>query len=1099
MTVQNRLKPARVLLRWLIALTALLLLALSPVVFDDQHTPEYLVLGLAAALAMNLGLVTTNRRIHGTYAIGILTVLLLGSRDNWGTPLLVTGIGGWAGAVILVLSQRDELSLLNTLRETLQLAGQVVLATAAGLGMYVLLDGELPLQQVGYGDILSLAAFAITSLVAYLVLLRLATQFDGVQPSLQTILRLFGLSLAGILLLPLPIVVAAADSYYQIAPAAFYMALAVLLVILAGISIYNRQQHRADQKVRELTRLTRFGNSIRTSLDLETLLQTVYIQVSHLMSIDNFMVVLQDRETSRFEYLIAVEGGRATSAPKENPFEKQLLTVISENRPLLIDSDKPSGIVSWLGVPIAASDRTRGVMVVYSRDPKRHLKNDDRRRLSVIAGQIGVAIDNALLYEHSRTQAQQLRDLTDVSAELSATLDAKTVLDTIAWAAKKVMNADGAALYIWADNNSNLQLARAVSMSEGFAMMPPAPMLATRPDEDIFVVMDAQSDKRVNDVWLTLTNEGKRAWIETRLHNAEEKLGVLVVYYNEPRSISQQDREILQTFVSQAALAMSNARLYSSKEADLTRRVDQLSLLQRLSQALFLTTLKLSEMYELVLTRAIEGTEADQGVLFLTREETPYCVAQSGYPTNEIAETATTQLVNEVFRTGEMVLVSDTKVEQQFSARPDIRSQMALPILHDIRVIGAILLESREPQAFGPEDMFFVMQVGTQARIAIDNIKLIQNIAATRDRLQAILNSMREGILMVSPEGEITIANPPIRQLLGVTTNQIVGRNLDQVLNVADIAMRLGFEPSNLVDYVKSLKDGTWHPTGVRSEFSVHDGSKQRFFDRVDIPVVASDERTAWLMVFFDMTEEKELEQSRQDLSHMIVHDLRGPLTAINMGLKLMSGVAEREEGPLSQTVLRTADTSQRAVRKMLNLVNSILDIAKMESGVLDLEREPANLASIADSVLEEMQPLADEMKVAMVNKIDPQLTPVDIDPEKVERTLLNLVDNALKFTPTQGKIELQAEPNGGDMLKVSVVDTGPGVPDTHKESLFDRFAMVSSQQGSRRGTGLGLTFCKLTVEAHGGKIWVEDNPDGGAIFSLTIPLVKGYALEAHE
>src|SRR5260221_4851181 len=111
------------------------------------------------------------------------------------------------------------------------------------------------------------------------------------------------------------------------------------------------------------------------------------------------------------------------------------------------------------------------------------------------------------------------------------------------------------------------------------------------------------------------------------------------------------------------------------------------------------------------------------------------------------------------------------------------------------------------------------------------------------------------------------------------------------------------------------------------------------------------------------------------------------------------------------------------------------------------------------------------------------------LDGDKIERVLLNLVDNALKFTTLGGLIQVRARLDGSDRVRVEVTDTGPGIPDEYKAAIFDRFQQLDSTKGNRRGTGLGLTFCKLIIEAHGGAIWIEDNPGGGSIFAFLLPV----------
>lgn len=226
----------------------------------------------------------------------------------------------------------------------------------------------------------------------------------------------------------------------------------------------------------------------------------------------------------------------------------------------------------------------------------------------------------------------------------------------------------------------------------------------------------------------------------------------------------------------------------------------------------------------------------------------------------------------------------------------------------------------------------------------------------------------------------------------------------------------------------------------------------------------------------------------------MIVHDLRGPLTAISTGLKLLREQAGGH-GALGEAVIQTTDTSGRAVRKMLGLVDSLLDIAKFENGVMVLEREPVLFPLVSRGVIEEYAPLAEDLKIALRADLPDDLPALYVDEEKVERVLLNLVDNAMKFAPANGQVVVRAATipvakGAGPMVQVMVEDDGPGIPDADKERLFNRFAQLDSRQGRRRGTGLGLAFCKLAVEAHGGQIWVEDAPGRGTRFIFTLPAV---------
>ncbi len=166
-----------------------------------------------------------------------------------------------------------------------------------------------------------------------------------------------------------------------------------------------------------------------------------------------------------------------------------------------------------------------------------------------------------------------------------------------------------------------------------------------------------------------------------------------------------------------------------------------------------------------------------------------------------------------------------------------------------------------------------------------------------------------------------------------------------------------------------------------------------------------------------------------------------------------------------------------------------------MEAGMVSLERKPLSLYKLGKELISEFIPMANEMGLILRNEIPPTTPHVQADLEKITRVLTNLVDNALKFTPEGGQVALSADILDDQTLVVRVSDTGPGIPLEYREKIFDRFTQVPGFRGRRRGSGIGLTFCKLAIEAHGGHIWVEPRPGEGSIFSLTLPRIDDKSL----
>jgi signal transduction histidine kinase len=225
----------------------------------------------------------------------------------------------------------------------------------------------------------------------------------------------------------------------------------------------------------------------------------------------------------------------------------------------------------------------------------------------------------------------------------------------------------------------------------------------------------------------------------------------------------------------------------------------------------------------------------------------------------------------------------------------------------------------------------------------------------------------------------------------------------------------------------------------------------------------------------------------------MVVHDLRSPMTTVLGSLKLIEDVyaGKDDTGFLTEALA----ISLRSSKRMVALVDSLLDIFKTEGGQIETVVRQQSLSDLAINIVEEFMTFATLTEIRLVNEVPYDLPPVVMDGEKIERVITNLIDNALKFTPANGTVTLKAgvadDAVTGHCLLVEVIDTGPGIPPEYQARVFDRYVRVTGREGRRRGTGLGLAFCRLAVEAHKGRIWVESPPEGGSAFRFTLPLVQ--------
>ena len=231
----------------------------------------------------------------------------------------------------------------------------------------------------------------------------------------------------------------------------------------------------------------------------------------------------------------------------------------------------------------------------------------------------------------------------------------------------------------------------------------------------------------------------------------------------------------------------------------------------------------------------------------------------------------------------------------------------------------------------------------------------------------------------------------------------------------------------------------------------------------------------------------RQMEQRRQELSELVVHDLRNPLgnlfSALNM-LELVLPEAVLEE---NRELLEIARLSHL---RMQDLVDSLLDIAQIEAGRPLGEREPTNVASLMGEVTQLNAFALDKREMTLAQNFPEDLPPVLADPNQIRRVITNLIDNAIKYSPKGGPLTITAV-RQGSMVEVSVVDAGPGVASEERERIFDRFAQAEAGGIRPRGFGLGLSYCKLAIEAHNGRIWVEPGPEGvGSRFVFTLPVV---------
>jgi signal transduction histidine kinase len=309
----------------------------------------------------------------------------------------------------------------------------------------------------------------------------------------------------------------------------------------------------------------------------------------------------------------------------------------------------------------------------------------------------------------------------------------------------------------------------------------------------------------------------------------------------------------------------------------------------------------------------------------------------------------------------------------------------------------------------------------------------------------------------------------------------------------------IGKLPADLPDYVKhvidlstldfdTLADKQIEHIVPQITYKVEGVLPGRYIERNVFPVKdQGDDLSGWVLFIRDITEEISAREAQELIGETLVHDLRAPVSSVISALEMIQDAYMI--GDPTGLVSPSLQIARRSAQRVLSMIESLLEIARLQSGNLQLDFTQVEIRSLVDQSISEFSLQSNEYGIKLINEIPADLTPVEIDRGKILRVLNNLIDNALKFSPEGEAILINAKVLSGERVKVTISDSGPGIPQEYRKRIFERFTQVPGQPGRRRGSGLGLTYCKLAIEAHKGEICVNSRREGGSEFSFIIPI----------
>lgn len=438
---------------------------------------------------------------------------------------------------------------------------------------------------------------------------------------------------------------------------------------------------------------------------------------------------------------------------------------------------------------------------------------------------------------------------------------------------------------------------------------------------------------------------------------------------------------------------------------------------------------------------------------------------------------------------------------------------LGIPLLGGEQVIGVMALQRhRNGAPFNRWDQEMLLALAGQVSAAVQNAQLFSEtvrlynltdaaLARRVEQLQALLNTVAEGVLLLDNAGYVLLVNPMAAHLLQQSAAALQGHPLSTETAVT----HLGYTAEAWQQQFHLLQEQQPPPTEttlfMKQEVTADAGPEsRRFFTRSAAAVYAqSGQVMGWLIVLRDVTEEQALAEQRADLARMIVHDLRNPVTTLVSTLRQVEQKIPSQPNSAQTGVQELLQNAQHTCADLLDMVDSLMDVNRMEAGQLQPESDAMRLPPLVERVLARLSPLAQQRQIALRYTSTPDLPPVWADEELTRRVLLNLLDNALKFSPAGGEVvvdlrrETAVAPHHEPGVRCTITDSGPGIPPEFRQRIFDRFLRTNRGGAQVRGTGLGLTFCKMAVEAQHGRIWSEDAPGVGSRFIFVLPGIPSW------
>ncbi|MGZ6346781.1 MAG: GAF domain-containing sensor histidine kinase [Anaerolineales bacterium] len=672
--------------------------------------------------------------------------------------------------------------------------------------------------------------------------------------------------------------------------------------------------------------------------------------------------------------------------------------------------------------------------------------------------------------------------LIQVNREVAAALDLRTVLQRLLFAATQNVGGERGSIIVLDDTGKPLdatiiygkslhehttqQLLDTVDRGlAGWVVRHRKPAL----------IPDTSKDER----WLrrpddALDRSGAKSAICVPLLARERLVGALTLVHSVPNTFGPEHLELMQAIADQASIAVLNARLYteSSRQARVMTALAD-------GAAAFSTSLDVREVWQRVLNQTIQAMQVETVAIGLTEgpEQSLVFRAAAGKNAGNILERRIPGgkgLAGQVARSGPGVILPNIQEDKRYTdidrfSGIEAKAVAIVPIQSQGKTIGVLEAINPVSGVFDPDALTVMTGIGGLAGTTIRNAQLFEQLQNAHQRYHELFEESTDPIFITSWDGKVIEANREAIRLSGFREEDLHRMNIEQVHEVKWNKIGMGFE--NLLEEDRCVYESTLHKadSGI---VPVEVQARRVEFEYTDA--------VQWTL--HDITERKELDSLREDLIVMIYHDLRSPLGNIVSSLDVLKDMIGQDES--MRSVLGIAINSTQRIQR---LVDSLIDINRLESGQTIATRKAVKPEELIQSAVVDVRPASTGRHQIIETKVAGQLPNVWVDTDMARRVLINLLENAIKFSPIETKIEIGAKKDG-ECVRFWVQDNGPGIPPSERERIFEKFARVKGKDRPH-GLGIGLAFCRIAVQAHGGKVWVESEEGKGSKFILTLPV----------